>query len=160
VLIRRRGTFEEDEMDPVQELLALEALKRLKARYFYVVDMRDREGWLALWAPDASFQWEQSVSAGGQDGNPGELFVGKDLARVFDELLATSQSVHQGHSPMIDVLSETEAKAIWPMEDIVTLPRQKIHGWGHYHETYRKIGGEWKIQTSFLKRLRLEFALF
>ena len=43
-------------MDTVQELIALEALKRLKARYFYTVDMRDCEGWLALWAPDGWFQ--------------------------------------------------------------------------------------------------------
>jgi hypothetical protein len=41
------------------------------------------------------------------------------------------------------------------MEDIVTFPGQTIHGWGHYHETYRKIGGAWKIATSHLKRLRL-----
>lgn len=73
-------------MDPVQELIALEALKRLKARYFYTVDTRDCEGWLALWAPDGWFQYEQAVSAGGQDGRPGEKFVGKNLRRIFDEL--------------------------------------------------------------------------
>jgi hypothetical protein len=148
-------------MDPVQELIALEALKRLKARYFYTVDTRDREGWLALWAPDGWFQYEQAVSAGGQDGNAGEKFVGKDLARIFDELLSISpSSVHMGHSPMLDVLSESEARGIWPMADIVMMPRQTIRGWGHYHETYQKIDGKWKFKTSFLKRLRLEFGQF
>jgi SnoaL-like domain len=148
-------------MDPVQELIALEALKRLKARYFYAVDTRDCEGWLALWAPDGWFQYEQAVSAGGQDGCPGEKFVGKDLRRIFDELLSVSpSSVHLGHSPLLEVLSETEARGIWPMSDIVMMPRQTIHGWGHYHETYRKIDGEWKFKTSYLKRLRLEFSQF
>jgi hypothetical protein len=147
----------EEQVDPLKELQALEALRRLKARYFYTVDMRDREGWISLWAPDCEFRWEYAVSAGGQDGQVGETFKGPaGIGRIFDEMLAPSQSVHQGHSPILDVLSETEARGIWPMEDIVTSPRQIIHGWGHYHETYRKIDGEWKFQTVFLKRLRLE----
>ena len=54
-------------MDATQQLLDLEALKRLKAMYFYTVDMRDREGWLSLFAPDGVFQWDTQVSAGGQD---------------------------------------------------------------------------------------------
>jgi hypothetical protein len=145
-------------MDAVQRLVELEALKRLKAEYFYTVDMRDREGWLNCFAPDGTFQWDQAVSAHGQDGDPGEKFVGKDMARIFDEMLAISRSVHHGHCPMLDIDSETEAHGIWAMEDIVTMPNMKIHGWGHYHETYRKIDGAWKIQTSYLKRLRLEFA--
>ena len=147
-------------MDLLQELAALEAIKRLKARYFYAVDTRDREGWLAVFAPDGQFQWDTQVSAGGQDGKPGEVFVGKQLERIFDEMLLPSQSVHHGHCPIIDILSDTEARGIWAMEDIVTFDRQKIHGWGHYHETYRKIGAEWKIQTSFLKRIRLELTTF
>jgi hypothetical protein len=143
-------------MDAVQELVELEAIKRLKAEYFYRVDMRDREGWLALFAPDGTFQWDTQVSAGGQDGKPDHKFVGPEMARIFDEMLAPSQSVHHGHCPMIDMVSDTEARGIWAMEDIVTFGRQKIHGWGHYHETYRKLDGVWKIQTSYLKRLRLE----
>jgi hypothetical protein len=144
-------------MDAIEELRAFEALKRLKAMYFYYVDMRDGDGWVSLWAPDSTFQWETEVSAGGQDGKPMEKFTGPaGIRKIFDEMLAPSVSVHHGHMPILDLLSETEAKGIWAMEDIVTFPKGKIHGWGHYHETYRKIDGVWKFQTVYLKRLRLE----
>lgn len=29
-----------------------------------------------------------------------------------------------------------------------------LHGYGHYHETYEKIDGRWRIKTSKLTRLR------
>jgi len=35
-------------------------------------------------------------------------------------------------------------------------PIRALHGYGHYHETYRKIGGEWRIQSMKLTRLRLD----
>lgn len=30
-------------------------------------------------------------------------------------------------------------------------------GYGHYHETYLRIEGQWRIQTSKLTRLRVTF---
>jgi len=35
-------------------------------------------------------------------------------------------------------------------------PIRALHGYGHYHETYRKIDGEWRIQSMKLTRLRLD----
>jgi hypothetical protein len=32
-----------------------------------------------------------------------------------------------------------------------------MHGWGHYHETYVKGDGGWRIQTLTLTRLRVDF---
>jgi hypothetical protein len=29
-----------------------------------------------------------------------------------------------------------------------------LHGYGHYHETYEKLDGEWRIKTMKLTRLR------
>ena len=142
-------------MDPVQELVELEALRRLKATYFYCVDMKDMEGWLALWVPDGTFQWEHASSAGGQDGKPGRIYRGKDLSLIFTEIANFAQTVHIGHSPLLDVISESEARGIWGMEDIVDLPNQSMHAYGHYHETYRKIEGKWKFSTVYLKRLRV-----
>ena len=33
----------------------------------------------------------------------------------------------------------------------------ELHGYGHYHETYEKIDGTWRITTSSLSRLRMDF---
>jgi hypothetical protein len=31
-----------------------------------------------------------------------------------------------------------------------------LHGFGHYHETYRRLEDGWRIQTSTLTRLRVD----
>jgi hypothetical protein len=31
-----------------------------------------------------------------------------------------------------------------------------VNGFGHYHETYEKIDGTWRIKTSKLTRLRMD----
>lgn len=143
------------QMDTLQQLKDLEELRRLKASYFYYLDVKDREGWLSLWAPDGTFQHENAVSVRGQDGKASRKYVGKDLREVWTDGQDRAQTIHQGHDPVLDVLSDTEARGIWPMEYIVNLPELDLHGYGHYHETYRKIDGKWLFQTSYLKLLRL-----
>jgi len=34
------------------------------------------------------------------------------------------------------------------------LPAVVLHGYGHYHETYVKTDGRWRIKTSTVTRLR------
>ena len=42
-----------------------------------------------------------------------------------------------------------------PLEDVVRLaPGVNLRGYGHYHETYRKVDGRWLIESSTLTRLR------
>jgi len=31
-----------------------------------------------------------------------------------------------------------------------------LTGYGHYHETYEKIGDDWKIKTTRITRIRVE----
>lgn len=53
--------------------------------------------------------------------------------------------------------SATTATGIWALEDTVDLtPAIGMHGAGHYHETYVKIDGQWRIKSSKLTRLRQE----
>jgi hypothetical protein len=32
-----------------------------------------------------------------------------------------------------------------------------MHGFGHYHETYEKADGQWRITSSTLTRLSMDF---
>lgn len=145
-------------MDPLQELVELEALRRLKARYFYYMDTKDWDNWLALFLPDASLHWDLAVSTRGADGKTtGHVGIENITQHVVWENLDKTSSVHQGHTPILELISETEARGIWAMEDLVVGPhRPTTHGFGHYHETYRKVDGEWRIATLHLTRLRLE----
>jgi hypothetical protein len=69
-------------------------------------------------------------------------------------------TVHHGHMPEIEIISSTTAKGIWAMEDVLRWPAgaavKTLHGYGHYHETYRKTEDGWRIQSSRLSRLRVD----
>lgn len=54
----------------------------------------------------------------------------------------------------------TTARGVWAMTDLVRLlPAVTLHGYGHYHETYEKQDGQWRITSSRLTRLREDIAL-
>jgi hypothetical protein len=78
-------------------------------------------------------------------------------AELFPEVI----TMHHGHMSEIDIESESSARAIWAMEDRLLFlspasPIREIHGFGHYHETYGRFKGEWKIVTSRLSRIRVD----
>jgi len=70
-------------------------------------------------------------------------------------------TVHHGHMSEIEVTSPTTATGIWAMEDKLRWPSGaslgEMHGYGHYHETYVKVDGAWRIKTLTLTRLRVDF---
>ena len=44
------------------------------------------------------------------------------------------------------------------MEDMLRWPNgMELHGYGHYHEDYANIDGEWRITKCVLTRLRRDF---
>jgi hypothetical protein len=143
-------------MEAVAQLMAIEAIKHLKARYWYYVDTKAWDAWVDLFTSDGAFQWDSQVSALGRDGMPGEKYAGREGLAKVGKVLEGARTVHRGHAPIIDVVSETEARAIWPMEDIVDRADHELHGWGHYHETYEKVDGRWLIKTSHLHRQRMQ----
>ena len=69
-------------------------------------------------------------------------------------------TVHQGHMPEIDLTSETTATGIWALNDIIIWSSgMRLDGYGHYHETYEKSDGEWRIKSSKLTRLHTDFTM-
>ena len=76
------------------------------------------------------------------------------------ETLDGTVTVHQGHMPEIDLTSETTATGIWALHDIVIWPNgMRLDGYGHYHETYEKADGGWRIKSSTLTRLHMDFVM-
>lgn len=131
----------------LQLLLAIEAIKSLKARYFRCMDCKD---WAGL-----SDCFTEDLHADFRDG-PGMLAEGRDnYIKQIQEILKDASTVHHGHMPEIRVSSSDLATGIWAMEDIVEMPGMSLQGWGHYHEEYQRVDGEWKIAKIRLSRLRL-----
>jgi hypothetical protein len=60
--------------------------------------------------------------------------------------------------PEIDMVSASTARGIWALHDIIIWPDgTRMHGYGHYHDTYEKIDGRWRIKSSTLTRLHMDF---
>ncbi|MGP3791486.1 nuclear transport factor 2 family protein [Pseudomonas sp. B392_1p] len=142
-------------MNAVDRLVAIEDIKQLKARYFRMIDSKNWPGLEALFAADASFDISDDV--------PGCAITGvSEILRVIVPSLASAVSVHHGHCPEIEITCGTMANGVWAMEDVLRWaegsdsPIKSLHGYGHYFETYRRINGQWRIQSLRLKRLRVD----
>ena len=137
----------------LQWLYDLEAIKQLKARYFRAVDTKDWDLFRSVFADDVRVWYPSST----------EWMEGADVvaAYVSAAFVTTVVSVHQGYMPEIERTGPDTARGIWPMRDDVQRTQPDGRTWrllgaGHYHEEYRRVGGQWKIATLRLTRLRVD----
>ena len=130
----------------------IEAIRRLKARYFRTMDTKDWDGMREVFTDDVIIDTSESG---------GDVVRGADAFMAFlRDVLAGTVTVHQGHMPEIDVTSPTTATGIWALNDIVIWPNgMRLDGYGHYHETYEKGADGWRITSSKLTRLHTDFVM-
>jgi hypothetical protein len=143
-------------MSDVERLLAIEQIKQLKARYFRCIDTKDWACLEAVYAPDAQVTF---LSSPDTDPSSVKPTVGRENITASQiRSLTPLRTVHHGHMPEIEITSPTTARGIWAMEDIIQGPAaaNPTKGYGHYHETYERIDGQWKIKTLLLTRLRMD----
>jgi len=148
-----RATLEES----LDQLEAIGKIGRLKAQYCRAVDEKRWADLSQLLHPDAKLTFF---------GTQGEvLFEFADTQSWIDqctELLVGAQTIHQVHNAEIDLVSSTQAEAIWSMEDWIIFPEgvagpfKTMHGYGHYHERLERVNGVWIIRAIALKRTILE----
>jgi hypothetical protein len=127
----------------------LEAIKQLKARYCRTMDTKDWAAMRGVFTDDVTI--DTSDSGGG-------VVTGADEFMTFlVAAIGEAVTVHQCHTPEIDVSSPTEATGVWAMEDMLRFPDgTELHGYGHYAETYRKGDAGWQIASTTLTRLRMD----
>ncbi|MBM68507.1 MAG: DUF4440 domain-containing protein [Haliea sp.] len=146
-------------MTSIEQLVAIEAIRALKARYFRALDGKDWQAFEAVFAPDlvADFRAATGVYDDTLLTHGAAAYVA-GLAPVLDQVV----TVHHGHTPEITIESPTTAAGVWAMEDKLwpgpgsALPFAWLHGYGHYHERYVKLDGHWHIQEIRLSRLRVD----
>ena len=131
-------------MDALQEI---EAIKRLKYRYFRLLDLKQ-------WDELAACFVEEATSAYG-DGK--YSFAGRDQIMKFlvDALGRPSiLTAHHGHHPEIDLTGDGSATGIWALEDTVIDVQHgvTIRGAGFYSDEYVKVDGQWKLQSTGYRR--------
>lgn len=130
----------------------VEAIKQLKARYFRHLDTKDWSGLRAVFTDDATFE---VVTPAPRVTHGADAVIAMMRSSVGDAV-----TVHHGHQPEIEPTSENTANGIWAMEDLIWWapgsPSTHLHGFGHYHETYRKDDERWRIASVRLTRIRRE----
>ena len=136
-------------------LVEIEAIKRLKARYFRLMDTKQWEEFKLVFAPDAAI--DVSDDAGPDRGH----VRGRDrIARSIEKAVGLAFTAHHGHMPEIELTGADAATGIWAMFDYVEFSpapnRTGLKGYGHYHERYAKIDGRWHIEFMKLTRLRVD----
>lgn len=123
----------------------VEAIKQLKARYFRLLDTAQWDDWAQVFSEDASLQWGPQ---------PDQVMHGREaIKRGVSGSLRGATTVHHGHMPEIQLEGAERARGIWSMFDRVDHPDYLLVGFGHYHEEYRRIDGQWQIHHLVLTRL-------
>jgi hypothetical protein len=162
-------------MTPIEQILALEEIKQLKARYFRCMDTKDWAGYEAVFAPDATIDSSEAytprdfsgaiLETNGQPAqqpNPAWRFTNpKEFVMDLKKELGGVSTVHHGHMPEIQFTSDTTAKGVWAMEDKLRWRPgsgrgKEMHGYGHYVETYQKGPDGWRIKSLKLTRVRID----
>ncbi len=150
--------------DAVATLLAVEEIKRLKARYFHAVDDKDWPTLAALFTPDAvvDFSAEASHYIGhigftDADAERKRAIVrgGAAAAARIRGSVGHISTVHHGHDPIIDIDSLDSAHGLWSMYDRLEYSDEVFEGYGYYRESYVRIDGDWLITSLRLDRLKV-----
>jgi hypothetical protein len=140
-------------------LEAIEEIKKLKARYFRLMDQRKWDGWPPLFTKDVYALYEMGPKYGldGTEWNKELSLNGAEqITKGISEFLAGGISIHQGFMPEIEVTSPTTAHGIWAMHDYLSMPSYEYDGFGHYEEDYVRQDGVWKIKKLVLTRVYYE----
>ena len=133
--LKRRLELLEDEC---RRLKDIEAIKSLKARYWYCVDNK-------LWDEVAECFAEESDLFGLS------LTQKKSIAKFYKRVVEPyfTVTVHQGHNPEIELVSDTEAKGRWQLDQfgIEKGSKQGVRIGITYQDRYVKEGNAWKIKS-------------
>ncbi|MCY1272175.1 Bile acid 7-alpha dehydratase [compost metagenome] len=130
------------------DLVAIEQIKQLKARYFRAIDTCNLELLHSILAPNVHIRFD----------SPTYQFElnGLDEAIEFYRTGFTNRrfGMHNGHTPEITVNGD-EASGCWYLSDLfVNLDEQTLlNGSAIYEDRYIKLNGEWRILQTGYKRL-------
>jgi hypothetical protein len=125
------------------DLAAIEAIKQLKYRYFRCLDSKRWAELADCFAPDASSSYDNGKYS----------FQGRDQIIGFLERALGRPSMitmHHGHHPEITLTGPATATGIWYLEDLVIDAQRNttLRGAAFYHDTYSKLAGAWKLQST------------
>jgi hypothetical protein len=151
----------------INDLVALEEIRVLKARYCRLCDTRQWDELFSLFTEDAVFGAPEA-----DNRDPGDITqaykvgyaAGRDnIAEIYRGMSESiGEMVHQAFMPELELTSPDTATGIWGLEDLfwyTSGPVKTFHGYGHYHDTYVREDGVWRFKSVLVSRLRLNIVM-
>lgn len=142
------GGIEELRKD-IQRLMDIEAIRQLKYAYFRCVDTANLEELATLFHEDVEVHFKGGTYEWNIRGKQDYVNnIGASFSRE-----AVGQ--HNAHHPEIQILSDTEATAIWYLADNMWILNHnaKTHGTAIYWDRYLKVDGRWLIRETNYERV-------
>ena len=129
----------------LKALVEIEAIKKLKAKYWRCCDRK-------LWDELAECFTDNAVA------NYSSRCEGKAaILQLIQRSLGprTILSTHRGHNPEIELTGANTAKGIWALYDYIvdTQANTSRAGWAYYEDEYSKEAGKWQITSSTIVRI-------
>ncbi|MCB2080506.1 MAG: nuclear transport factor 2 family protein [Novosphingobium sp.] len=151
-------------MTEAEKVAAIEEIRQLKAKYWRGVDMVDGDLVRSILAEDCVLDYHGCMTdpVTGVDFMPqmNMTMTGRDSWQTGNLEKARAVTVHQGHQHEIELTSDTSATGIWVFTDRFFMPEgapfSRLTGYGHYFETYEKVGEKWLLKTTRITRLWVE----
>ena len=138
----------------IDDLIEIEAIKRLKYRYMRCVDLRLWDEIGECFTDDATVAYDS-----GRWSTTGRTAIVELLrSGLGPEVL----SAHTVHHPEIDLTSPVTASGIWALQDFVFNRRSNtsLHGAAFYDDRYAKADGRWSIShTGYTRTFELRSGL-
>ena len=142
------GGVEELRKD-VQRLMDMEAIRQVKHAYFRCIDTANFDELATIIHDDVSVLLK--------GGNYEWKLQGKQayLDSIRQSFHTGAIGHHHGHTPEIQVLSESEATGIWYLADHMWIVDQKFFttGTALYWDRYVKVDGRWLIKDTRYERI-------
>ena len=129
------------------DLQEIEAIKRLKYKYFRCLDTKRWDEMRECFTEDAT-----SAYSSGKYSFQGRENILKFLIDAMDR--PTVLSAHHGHHPEIEITSATTAVGVWALSDTFIDVEMGItvRGAAYYRDEYVKLNGQWKIKATGYER--------
>ncbi len=133
----------------VDRLNIIEAVKRVKYKYWRCFDTADLEGMTEVLHEDVTLSIEAGVYSMAYQGRDAYVQMVKEGAH------SDMISHHNGHHPEIDVVGDDEAIGTWYLYDDLHEFRRgmRLFGTAFYRDRYVRVDGEWKIRYSQFHRI-------
>jgi len=136
-----------------------------KAQYCRCLDTKQWDQLESLMLPDARLSFLDTEGKTFSARGVRYLFNSpREFTQTMREVFSSARTSHSVTNPELELVSDREASAIWAMRDCIVFPPVggilpvSMHGYGHYFETWKRVGEDWFLSDLELRRTIIDLS--